>query len=205
MAALVRTCSFIDSCIGLSSANPSVDATGTSLLAPAVTSLQCDALHYGESKPLHFLYHLIFLSYFTVATSLSGRTAMDTPWVEDERAQGLLTYLQVAYPIILLILFIAAFTVRSIVTARNDNDALQQPEQLGPGGKPLPKKKDKKDLSEANALDFSRPRKLLFQFLSAAVLLSLLGNIVLVIIHALVARNDRWWCGQATTVCASCM
>jgi hypothetical protein len=134
--------------------------------------------------------------------SLSTTTrpsAPSLPWVSDPRAQALLTYLQIAYPIALLIIFIVAFTVRSILTARNDNDDTPQSDQLGPGGKPLPKK-SKKDKSEANALDFSRARKVLFISLQSGVLLSFTGNIALVIFHALLEREQRWWCGQAPTV-----
>lgn len=137
--------------------------------------------------------------------SLSTSTrpsAPSLPWVSDPRAQGLLTYLQIAYPIALLIIFITAFTVRSIVTSRNDNDDTPQSDQLGPGGKPLPRKSSK-DKSDANAIDFSRARKLLFISLQSGVLLSFIGNIALVIFHALLERDQRWWCGQAPTVRSS--
>ncbi|KAK6440062.1 ATP-binding cassette-type vacuolar membrane transporter Hmt1, partial [Oleoguttula sp. CCFEE 5521] len=121
------------------------------------------------------------------------------PWSADPRAQRLLTQLQIAYPIVLLVLFIAAFTIQSILTARNDNDDTIQSDQLGPGGKPLPKKHKKED-TKSQAADFSKTRKLLFIGLQAGVLLSLCGNIGLVIVHALVGREDRWWCGQAPTI-----
>lgn len=137
------------------------------------------------------------------------------PWAADPRAQALLTYLQIAYPIILLILFIVAFTVRGVLTARadyveaeaaaaaeNSHQNHHQPEHLGPGGKPLPRKNKRNAAAEAeaSALDFSRARKVLFQSLQAGVLLTLCGNIALVVVHALVAREERWWCGQAPTV-----
>ncbi|KAK6425382.1 ATP-binding cassette-type vacuolar membrane transporter Hmt1, partial [Oleoguttula sp. CCFEE 5521] len=120
------------------------------------------------------------------------------PWSADPRAQRLLTQLQIAYPIVLLVLFIAAFTIQSILTARNDNDDTIQSDQLGPGGKPLPKKQ-KQENKKSQAADFSKTRKVLFIGLQAGVLLSLCGNIGLVIVHALVGREDRWWCGQAPT------
>lgn len=135
----------------------------------------------------------------SLGTTTTRPSAPSLPWVSDPRAQALLTYLQIAYPIVLLLLFVTSFTVRSIKTARNDNDPTLQPTQLGPGGKPLPRK-SQKDGSEANAIDFSRPRKLLFISLQAGVLLSFTGNIVLVIFHALLEREQRWWCGQAPTV-----
>ena len=53
------------------------------------------------------------------------------PWASDAVAQGVLTYTQIAYPIILLLVYLVTFTVRSITTARNDNDTTNQPEQLG--------------------------------------------------------------------------
>ena len=52
----------------------------------------------------------------------------------------------------------------------------------------------------AESSDFTRPRKLLFEWLSVGVLASLLGNIAVVIVHALYAREEHWWCGVATTV-----
>ena len=122
------------------------------------------------------------------------------PWVSNPVAQNILTYVQIAYPIIVLFLYIFTFTIWSIATARNDNDnTTQQPEQLGPGGKPLPKK-NKTESKTSNALNFSRPRKLLFEWLSVGVLATIAGNIAVVIVHALVEREERWWCGQAPTV-----
>ena len=65
----------------------------------------------------------------------------------------------------------------------------------------MPKKKtSKKEDTLEDLLEFSRPRKLLFEWLSVAILFSLLGNIIVVLAHALAEREERWWCGQATTV-----
>jgi hypothetical protein len=121
------------------------------------------------------------------------------PWVSDSLPQRILTYTQIAYPIILTFLYIAVFIVQSIVTARNDNDIASsaQPEQLGPGGKPLPKKNKPEP---AAPLDFSKPRKLLFEWLSVGVLASLAANITVVIVHTVLARREEYWCGQAPTV-----
>lgn len=125
------------------------------------------------------------------------------PWVSNQTAQDILIYTQIAYPIVLLLFFITAFTVRSVLTARsNDNDTKNQSDQLGPGGKPLPKKSNQRKPSEEeiNILGFSTPQRILFQTLQAGVLLSICGNIAVVIIHALAARQEHWWCGQAPTV-----
>ena len=121
------------------------------------------------------------------------------PWVSNPVAQEILAYTQVAYPIVLLLFYLVVFTIHSIVTAaRNDNDkktTSQQPEQLGPGGKPLPKKNAKEPVIP-RAQEFSRPRRLLFEWLSLGVI----ATIAVVIVHALVEREARWWCGQAPTV-----
>lgn len=115
----------------------------------------------------------------------------------------MLRYTQIAYPIVLLLLYLVAFTVRSVLTASKEEDAVHEPEQLGPGGKPLPSRKNngpKKQPKIPQNLDFSRSRKLLFEWLSVAVIFSLGINIVVVIVHALLARKERWWCGEAPTV-----
>ena len=52
------------------------------------------------------------------------------PFASDAVARRILNYTQVAYPIILLFVYLTAFTVRSISTARNDNDT-PEPELLG--------------------------------------------------------------------------
>jgi len=123
------------------------------------------------------------------------------PWVSNPTALLILHYLQVISPILLLALYVITFTVHSIVTARDDDDPTTAPEQLGPGGKPLPKKNiNKKGPRLAEAYDFSKPRKLLFEWVSLGVLATLAGNITVVIVHALVERGERWWCGQAPTV-----
>lgn len=109
--------------------------------------------------------------------------------------------IQVAYPLVLLFVYLICFTVRSIATARNDNDINQQPQQLGPGGKPLPTHNHNiKDTHPRDSVDFSRPRRLLFEWLSVGVLLSLVGNIIVVLTHALYGRKDEWWCGEAPTI-----
>lgn len=127
---------------------------------------------------------------------------MSRPWVSNPVAQNILADFQIAYPLLLIFLYLVAFTVRSVRSARHDHDAVpQEPQQLGPGGKPLPNKKSAtRDADDYYDLDFSKPRKLLFQWLSVGVLASFLGNIVVVLTHTLWERAERYWCGQAPTV-----
>ncbi len=108
---------------------------------------------------------------------------------------------QVAAPVVLLLVYLIAFTVYSVRTARNDNDISPPgPQLLGPGGKPLPSNKSNNQRSEAEQEDFSAGTKRTFQVLTGGVLVSLFGNIVMVIVHALTAREEHWWCGQTATV-----
>ena len=53
------------------------------------------------------------------------------PWAADAVAQRMLVYLQVAYPIVLLLVSLVAFTISSISTARVENDATPQSQQFG--------------------------------------------------------------------------
>jgi len=126
-------------------------------------------------------------------------------WVSNRTAQDILTYTHFAYPIVLLCTFIGVFTYESIASSSTihvDTTESQSP-QLGPGGKVLPPRLAPKKSNEGkkDILDFSRPRKLLFIWLSVGVLLTFLGNGALTVMHALYSRNEEWWCGQAYVVC----
>lgn len=124
-------------------------------------------------------------------------------WVSEETAQAVLKYLHFAYPLILLVFFITTFTIHSIIASNRQSAhdrAEASEEQTGPGGKPLPKKKAVNGGGNAEVLDFSRPRKLLFEWLSLAAALTFVGNAVTVVAHALYSRSEQWWCGQATVV-----
>ncbi|KAF4556035.1 ABC transporter-like protein 14 [Elsinoe fawcettii] len=128
------------------------------------------------------------------------------PWVSNRVAQNILSYGHAAYPIVLLAFFITVFTIRSIAASNSESDdesdeasATSSP-QLGPGGKPLPKKSPSNRDGSRDVLDFSRPRKLLFEWLSLAVALTFAGNAINVVVHALYARSEQWWCGQATVI-----
>jgi hypothetical protein len=121
-------------------------------------------------------------------------------WMAEHKAQRILSIIHFAYPIVLLVYFLSAFTLRSILLAStDDSDHATSDIQLGPGGKPLPKKKPAAE-SDNTYLDFSRPRKLLFEWLALGATLTLVGNAITVIVHALYARQEEWWCGQATVV-----
>lgn len=124
-------------------------------------------------------------------------------WLSNKTATELLKYLHFAYPLILLVFFITTFTIHSIISANSANDENERTslseEHTGPGGKPLPKKTGPIG-SNKEVLDFSRPRKLLFEWLALGAALSFVGNAITVVVHALYSRDEQWWCGQATVV-----
>lgn len=123
-------------------------------------------------------------------------------WVSNQAAQSILTYTHFAYPLILLAFFLVATTLRSIyaVHNHNTNDNADAAVVLGPGGKPLPQKTTLSRSVEHGELDFSRPRKLLFEWISLGVVMTFAGNAITVITHSLYARKEEWWCGQAVVV-----
>ena len=129
---------------------------------------------------------------------------MALPWVSDRTAQGILLVVQYAYPVILLFFFLFVFTFRSIILSNSSKDSeplSSQPTQYGPGGKPLPRKTRRPEDQETDIpLDFSRSRKLLFNWLSVAACASFVANAVNVIAHALAKRKEGWWCGKEVVV-----
>lgn len=105
-------------------------------------------------------------------------------------------YIHFASPTILLAFFLVAFTAHSIGTASKDAVVRPSTEQTGPGGKPLPAKTKR----ENPTVDFSPARKLLFIWLSVGTILTFVGSAVVVILHAVLARREHWWCGESVAV-----
>lgn len=142
---------------------------------------------------------------------------MDAAAVSVSRSQTVLDVVQYAYAPVLLIVFLIAFTIRSIHLSRQATAQAKEEANkivLGPGGKALPKKKkvNKKskgkkggkgkdeDDDKDKVIDFSKPRKRLFEFLSAVVCLTFLASAGNVIGHAIVKREEGWWCGAPPVV-----
>lgn len=122
-------------------------------------------------------------------------------WIHDHQAMlKALTFLQFAYPIVLLVFFILAFAAQSVFNASPKDEDEQPPPriQYGPGGKPLPVRSQ--SYRKVIPSDFSRPRKLVFEWLSVGLCCTWIGNAAVVIIHALYDRKHAWWIGEAGTV-----
>ncbi|KAF1990280.1 putative vacuolar ABC heavy metal transporter [Aulographum hederae CBS 113979] len=139
--------------------------------------------------------------------ALNG-SAPNGPLSENKTALAVQGVLYYAYPILLLVFFLIAFTVRSIFTSETLSTVQDVPgSPTGPGGKALPKldplrgTRDKKSYHE----DISRSRKLVFQWLSAIASLTFAADAANTICHALWDHTKRanatnWWCGQAYVI-----
>jgi hypothetical protein len=128
---------------------------------------------------------------------------MDATAVSVATAQRLLNITQYAYPMVLLVTFLVAFTARSILVARKVDKISEEPEdaRVGPGGKNLPSRQSKSVGNDKGGdVDFSKPRKLLFNWLSIIVCATFVASAADIIVHALVEREEGWWCGQAPVV-----
>lgn len=111
----------------------------------------------------------------------------------------LLAYLRTASPIVLLVVFVVAFVTNSIRTARTvtpNGSAVC----TGPGGRPLPKRSRSTMAVVKETQRFSQNAKLLFKWLSAGVLVTLVADAAINMAHVIVARSEHWWCGQAVVV-----
>lgn len=120
--------------------------------------------------------------------------------VSNQAAHTVLRVLHYANPIVLLFFFLFAFTLRSIISASPGQTTGVSPAETGPGGKPLPKTTAQRDKTYTASLDFSKTRKLLFDWLSLAAALTFLANAGIVIAHSLINRKDGWWCGKSVVV-----
>ncbi|KAL4873291.1 hypothetical protein BDV12DRAFT_160769 [Aspergillus spectabilis] len=113
--------------------------------------------------------------------------------------QGFLESLRITYPIILLLLFASAFVASSILTARNANRNTIA-SHTGPGGRPLPKRSRSTVAVVKTPQKFSRNAKLCFRLLSSAILVTLVAEAAVNVAHVMLARSEKWWCGQAVVI-----
>jgi hypothetical protein len=121
-------------------------------------------------------------------------------WVHAAALRTTITVVQYAYPIFLLVFFLAAFTIRSIA-ASNSNANIAQPTTTGPGGKPLPATDPTRNfVKKAVHDDVTQTQKRVFEWVSLATALTFIGNSVLVIAHSLVMTKEQWWAGKPVVV-----
>lgn len=117
--------------------------------------------------------------------------------MDPHAAREPLEYLRTCYPIFLLLLFVVAFVVNTMVTARKANQDDSQ--RLGPGGRPLPKRsRSSRTFHKTKA--FSKTVKRFFNWLSVAVLVTYLADATIYVVHVMVASSEHWWRGQSMVV-----
>lgn len=120
--------------------------------------------------------------------------------VFNRTAEAILIHFHFIYPILLLVVFLSTFVWHSIASTATANST--QARALGPGGKPLPRglSPRAKARRASQIVDFSPKQKLAFIWLSVLVLVTFVGNGVIVILQAIIKRKDHWWCGESVVV-----
>ncbi|KAJ6092618.1 hypothetical protein N7486_007907 [Penicillium sp. IBT 16267x] len=116
--------------------------------------------------------------------------------MDPHAALELLEYLRACYPCLLFILFIVAFVANTVSTARKSKQS--ESPRMGPGGRQLPPRSRSSGIDKTQG--FSKSTKQVFNWLSAAVLLTFLADATIYIVHVMVARSEHWWRGQSMVV-----
>ncbi|KAH6636451.1 hypothetical protein F5144DRAFT_180490 [Chaetomium tenue] len=125
--------------------------------------------------------------------------------------QSVLRTAQLLYPVILLLTFIISAGVHTVVTSKTE-EQLAAPTVRGPGGKPLPitKKKREEEVLETN--DDARGSGgfawCAFLYLTGALVMSFVANGAAIAAHAMSSGNSSkhaaltnvWWCGDERIV-----
>ncbi|KAK4123518.1 hypothetical protein N657DRAFT_572662 [Parathielavia appendiculata] len=124
-------------------------------------------------------------------------------------AQSVLRTAQLLYPVILLLSFVVSAAVHTIVTSKTEEE-LVVPAVKGPGGKPLPvtkRKREQQQVPEAHGDNRASGGSAwaLFLYLTGAVIVSFVANCAAVAVHAMKSSRDAgpgsaWWCGEERIV-----
>lgn len=108
---------------------------------------------------------------------------------------------KVISPFVAIISFLLVFIGRTIYKAPAEESPPGTP-TVGPGGRPLPsrRKSARKAKQTLEPCLFSTKTRTAVNYLSGLILVTFLANAVLIILRAIIYREDHWWCGQATIV-----
>lgn len=146
------------------------------------------------------------------ATGEKKRGAMDssepilttTAGSSPGSAYWIIHYVQYAYPLVLLVVFLSAFVAHSIISSPSNQSVTSRSNLTGPGGKPLPptSRPPSNGPPEPKNEGFGKTRSLLFCWLSVGLIGTFVGNIVNIVVHAVSERKEGWWCGEAPAVCS---
>jgi hypothetical protein len=155
----------------------------------------------------HFIRDLELGSSATMVPS-TVHEEVQLPQHSREIAAKVLAWIHYFSPAILLVFFLIAFIVQSVLASsptntknnlQNGNGNGFQP-VYGPGGRPLPPRRSTGlKRKQAKESDFPRPRKLLFQCVAIAGTLTFFASAIVIIIHVLTS-HERYWCGEQLVV-----
>ncbi|KAI4615786.1 hypothetical protein J4E90_010274 [Alternaria incomplexa] len=121
-------------------------------------------------------------------------------WAYAGPVRTTIAVLQYAYPIVMLVFFLAAFTVRSIAASKS-NTNIAKPTTTGPGGKPLPATDPTRNFVKKLVHDdVTQTQKRVFEWVSLATAFTFVGNSVVVVAHALAEAEQHWWVGKAAVI-----
>ncbi|KAK3377671.1 hypothetical protein B0H63DRAFT_547232 [Podospora didyma] len=130
---------------------------------------------------------------------------MDAP-VNGRPPQGTTTaelafqYAQLWCPAVLVAAFIVSVGAHSFATSRTEDELIASSVK-GPGGKPLPVTKKKRE--QELHLQSGSITKRVFQWATATIVITFLVNGTAIALHALQARENSvylWWCGEERVV-----
>ncbi|KAK4167657.1 putative heavy metal tolerance protein precursor [Cladorrhinum sp. PSN259] len=122
-------------------------------------------------------------------------------------AQTVYLKAQLFYPVVLLLVFVITAGIHSVVTARSE-EIFIQPTTTGPGGKPLPvtkkRKQEHRELADDQESVHGNNSTIscgIFKYLTGAIILSFIANGLAVASHvsqssAVSKPKDWWWCGE---------
>lgn len=112
------------------------------------------------------------------------------------------------YSLVLLLVFVLAAALCSIIRSRRAEVAVK-PQATGPGGRPLPSIKKKKNAPPPDAvpadLEISTTVRRMFVYVACGIVLTFLANIINVTAHTVSEANNpenkyAWWCGEEMAV-----
>jgi ABC-type transport system involved in Fe-S cluster assembly fused permease/ATPase subunit len=131
-----------------------------------------------------------------------------SPEPASSTPQSVLQTAQLLYPVILLLTFIVSAGVHTVVTSKTE-EQLAAPTVKGPGGKPLPITKRKREQESLEANDNVGGGNgfawCAFLYLTGALVMSFVANGAAIAAHAMNSSRDAeltdvWWCGEQRIV-----
>ena len=157
----------------------------------------------NEKSPLHLLPLRRRLQEEDMTDDMHEMAKAHT-WLTSSAAEQALVYLHYSYPLVLLFVYLTTFTVHSIKSSAPVEESPRASSiHTGPGGKPLPPTKRLSKPRPTKNKIFSPGARLTFCWLTVGVVLTFLANSILICAHALVDRNENWWCGKSVAVSVS--